>query len=80
MRFTAARLTVGETSCHSTFENGLHQRLGRVFVHFLIVTRIVKRVIKSEMLVLQILGQVNLEKNQSNQHIFHSFVSLLVRQ
>ncbi len=60
MGLAAARLPVGEAGGHAALKDGLHQRLRRVLVHQLIVRRLVKGVVKSKALILQVLRQVDL--------------------
>ena len=60
MRFAAARLAVSEAGGHSAVENRLNQRLGRVIVDLFIVAVLVEREVETELLIIQILGQVDL--------------------
>lgn len=69
MSLAAAGLTVCKARGHATFEDRLYQRLGRVFVDYLVVTRLVKRVIKSEDLVLEIFGEINLGLRLVHHHL-----------
>lgn len=58
--FTRSCLAVGETSSHAALEDGLHQGLCRELIHYIVGARLVEHVIKSEQLVLQKLGQIDL--------------------
>lgn len=60
VRFARSRLPVGEARGHAALEDRLHQGLGGELVHQVVGAGLVEDVIESEMLILQILGQVHL--------------------
>ncbi|KYM96541.1 hypothetical protein ALC62_12805 [Cyphomyrmex costatus] len=59
MGLAAASLTVRETRGHATLEDRLNQRFGRVFVDYLVVARLIERIIESEDLVLKIFRKID---------------------
>ena len=58
--FSTACLAISETGCHSIFKYRVHQRTCREFVHHLIGGVLVEWIVKTELMVLKELGQVNL--------------------
>ena len=62
MRLAASRLTISKACGHSTVENGFHQRTSSAPIDHIIVAIFIKSKIKAKLLVLQVLGQVNLQR------------------
>ena len=69
MRLATARLSISKAGGHSTVKDRLQQRLGRVIVDAFIVATLVKRVIETELLILQVLGQIHLATKTKNTEI-----------
>lgn len=60
VRFTGARLAVGETRGHATLEDGVDQRFGRVLVHHFVGAAVVERVVETELVILEKFRQIHL--------------------
>lgn len=60
MRFPTACLSIGKASSHPPLKDGSHQRLSCKLVHHLIGSRLIKRVVKTELMVLEVLCEVYL--------------------
>lgn len=56
MCFTATSLAICKACSHTTVKYCLYQWLCRIFVHHFIATRIIKSVIETEFMILQIFG------------------------
>lgn len=69
MSLATTGLAICEARGHAAFEDCLHQRLGCVFVDYLVVTCLVERVIESEDLILEILGEVDLGFGLVHHHL-----------
>ena len=60
MCLPTAGLPIGKTSSHPPLKDGGHQRPRCELVHHLIGCRVVKRVVKAELMVLEVLCEVHL--------------------
>ncbi|KYN27041.1 hypothetical protein ALC57_03383 [Trachymyrmex cornetzi] len=69
MGFAAASLTVGEARGHATLKDRLHQWFSRVLVNYLVVTRLIERIIKSEDLVLKIFREIDFGLRLMHYHL-----------